>query len=139
MHANLGGALFSALSSSSHPRPSVSSVPSRSRDLSDVFSPSFFSPQSARHPSKASLAAQHARHRSVSQSHCISICRVLQIAGRTQSCDKLQQSSGLVCARKSLPSDLLLVCATCVSPKKNRKSPVPTRAHSLECGVCDVW
>src|SRR5215469_5388694 len=119
MRANLGGALFSALSSSSHRQPSVSSAPSRSPDSIGVFSPSFSSPQSAPHSSKVSFSVLHPPHHRVSQSRCTSISSASQIHGRIQSCDKSQQLSNHLCARKLLCRELRVVCATCVSAVKN--------------------
>ena len=138
MRASLGGALSSALSSSSRRQPSVSSAPSRSLDSSGVFSPSSSSPQSAPHSSKVSFSVLHPPHHRVSQSRCTSISSASQIHGRIQSCDKSQQSSNRLCARKLLRRDLRAVCATCVSAVKTRKNPVPTKTQNLERGVCCV-
>ena len=90
------------------------------------------------HTPKASLANQHEGHRQLSQSRCISIYSASRTGGRSQLCDKLQQSSDLVCGRKPLPSDLQLVCATSGCSGKNGRNPGPTKAQSLECGVCCV-
>ena len=87
--------------------------------------PHLFSLQPAPHAPKASSAAQHAGHRQLSQSLCISISSVSRTVCRSQSCDKFQL----------LP---LLVSAACVLFEKKSKNPVPTKTQSLDCGVCCV-
>ena len=117
---------------------SVSSAPLRSRDSSGVVFSAFSSPQSAPHSLKVSVFVLHPPHPRASQSRCISISSVSQIAARIQSCDKSQQSSSLRCARKLLHLDLRVVCATCVSFEKIGKKPVPTKTPNLEYVVCCV-
>src|SRR6185436_4070729 len=131
MRASLDGALSSALSRSSHRQPSVSSAPSRSLDSSGVFSPHFLLHGLLHTLRKFLFRLAPAASSSEPESLYLDIQRVTNRRS-IQSCDKSQQSSSRLCARKLLRLDLLAVCATCVSAVKNRKNPVPTKTQNLE-------
>jgi hypothetical protein len=87
-----------------------------------------------------SFIGRPARSASSSEPESLYAHTVSRTGGRSQLCGKLQ-SSGLVCARKSLPSNLLLVSAksSVLFPKKHHKNPVPTNYKVLSVvSVCVV-
>ena len=138
MHANLGGALFSALSSSSHRRPSVSSVLSRSRDSSDVFYPSFFSPQSARYPSKASLAAQHARHRQLTRVIVFRYAACYKSPVEPSRATNCSSRQALFVPGNHCPAIFCWSARHAFLPKKIEKVQY-LQKHTVLSVVCGVW
>ena len=126
----------SARSCGSHRRPSVSSAPSRLLDSSGVFFPAFFFLQSTPHSSKASLAAQHAWHRQVSEIRFLSLSNASRSGGQSSLATNLSRRQALFVQGNYCSSVFWWSARHAFLPKKNRKNPVPTMAQSL---VCCMW
>ena len=110
----------------------------RSLDSSGIFSLIFFSTVRSTPFESFLFRPAPAASSSEPQSRCISISSASRIDGRIQSCDKFQQSSSRLSARKLLRLDFLAVCDMRFCRNKSKKIQYLQR-HRILNMVRVVW